>query len=60
MIKVKVISFVNFNGMKIKDEYIQEYDDNENVFGRILLYHQRMQKVFPNCDFELIEAREIK
>lgn len=58
--KLKIFSKVNCDGMIINDEYVQEYDDNENVFGRILIYHQRMQKVFPNCDFRLLKTQEVK
>ena len=60
MVKVKIFSEVNVDGMKIKDEYVQEFDDNENVFGRVLIYHQRMQKVFPNCEYKLLKTKQIK
>lgn len=58
--KFRVISEVNILGLKAKDEYIHEFDDGSNVFGRVLAYHERMHKVFPNCDFRLIKATEIK
>lgn len=59
MVKLKILSEVNVKGMKIKDEYIQEFDDKENVFGRVLIYHQRMNKVFPNCEYKLLKTKQI-
>lgn len=35
-------------------------DDSENVFGRVLLFRQYMQKVFPGCDYNLVSAKQIK
>lgn len=60
MKKFKIISKVKIEGLNIKDEYVQEYNDDENVFGKMLLYHQRMKKIYPNCDFELIKAKRIE
>lgn len=57
--KFKIISEVNFDGLIIKDTYIHEFDDESNVFGRVLEYHQRMYKVFPGCEFKLIKAVEV-
>lgn len=57
MVKVKIFSEVDFDGIIIKDEYIQEFEDDENVFGKVLKYHQRMHKVFPNREFKLIKTK---
>jgi len=59
MIRMEIKSQVNFMGMKVTDTYIEEFDDNENVFGRILKYHERMYKTFPGCEFKLISAKEL-
>lgn len=58
--KMKIISKVDLDGMLITDEYVQEFDDKENVFGRILIYHQRMNKVFPNANFRIEKTEIIK
>lgn len=58
--KMRIESKVKVAGMTMHDEYVQEFDDKENVFGRILIYHQRMYKVFPGCEFELIRAKEVE
>lgn len=59
MIKVEIKSQVDLGGIKAIDTYIEEFDDNENVFSKILKYHGRMQKVFPNCAFRLVSVEEI-
>ena len=59
MVKVKIKSQVDLGGIKVIDTYIEEFDDNENVFSKILKYHERMHKIFPNCEFKLISIREI-
>ena len=58
--KFKIISEVDLFGLKCKDEYIAEFADDSNVFGRVLEYHERMYKIFPNCKFKLISAEEVK
>lgn len=58
--KFKVRSEVLFGDMVITDTYVHEFADDSNVFGRVLEYHQRMYKAFPNCRFRLIEAKELK
>lgn len=58
--KFKIKSKVNVDGIIVIDEYVQEFDENENVFGRILIYHKRMQKIFPDCKFDLIQAKRIE
>jgi hypothetical protein len=60
MKRYQVISSVYIEGIgHVKDEYIQEFEDELNVFGRVLKYHERMYEVFPNCPFCLIEANEV-
>ena len=57
--KMKITSEVFLDGMRITDEYVQEFDDNENVFGRVLKYHKRMEKVFPKCEYRLIKSKRV-
>ena len=33
--------------------------DDSNVFGRVLDYRTGMRKLFPGCEFDLIEAKQI-
>ena len=59
-VKFKVFSEVIIPSIgKIKHEHTQEFSDDSNVFGRAYEYRQYMRKTFPNCDFKLIEAKEI-
>lgn len=60
MVKYKITSEVNIGGLICRDTYTQEFDDDENVFGRVLIYHQRMYKVFPHREFRLICAEPVK
>ena len=39
-------------------EHIQEFDEDLNVFGRVLEYHKYMYKTFPKCDFELVKIEK--
>ncbi len=57
--KFRIISEVMLFGMKVTDEYVHEFPDDSNVFGRVLEYHQRMEKAFPNMPFKLIEAKQL-
>ena len=58
--KCKIIIKVNIDGIgKITHEHFQEFDDSENVFGRILEYHQYMYKTFPKCSFEIVSCEEV-
>ena len=59
MVKVEIKSQVDLGGIKAIDTYIEEFDDNENVFSKILKYHERMHKIFPNCAFKLVSVKEI-
>lgn len=58
--KYEITSIVNLFGIDVKDSYVEEFDNDENVFGRVLKYHQRMYRAFPHCEFKLAEAKEIK
>ena len=59
--KFKVDSIVHIKGIgKVKASHTQTFADDSNVFGRVLEYHQYMHKAFPNCDFKLIKATEVK
>ena len=58
--KFKMESEVIIEGIgKVKHTHVQIFDDNTNVFGRVLEYHQYMYKTFPKCEFKLINAKEI-
>ena len=57
--KTRVISEVYVGGMKIRDEYIEDFGD-ENVFGRMLIYHKRMEKTFPKCEYKLLKVERVK
>lgn len=59
MIRMEIKSQVNLMGMKMTDTYIEEFDDDENIFGILLKYHERMNKTFPECEFKVISAEEI-
>lgn len=58
--RMRIRSKVKFDEFTLSDEYVQEFDEKENVFGRVLIYHERMRKVFPGCEFELVSAKEVK
>lgn len=61
MERFKVESEVRIDGIgKCKDEFIIEFEDDLNVFGRALAYRQRMRRTFPNSEFRLIKATRIK
>ena len=50
---------VYINGFgKANHKHTQEFADDSNVFGRVLEYHQYMEKVFPGCEYKLIKAKE--
>lgn len=58
--RFKVESEVIIEGVgKFCHEHEQEFDDNLNVFGRVLEYHKYMYRTFPRCEFRLIKAKEI-
>ena len=55
----KIKSRVNISGMWANYEHEQWFNDSLNVFGRVYEYHLYMMKLFPNCKFEFIDAREV-
>ena len=58
--KYHIISEVMIEGIgKVKDEHTQEIT-SDNVFGRVLEYHEYMHKFFPNCEFKLIKAEAVR
>lgn len=60
MARYKVLSEVYISGIgNCKHEHEQEFDEDLNVFGRVLEYHKYMYKTFPKCDFRLIKAEEV-
>ena len=57
--KYDIVSEVIVEGIgKMKHEHTQVFDDDSNVFGRVLEYHHYMYKTFPKCEFKLISAVE--
>lgn len=41
---------------KMRHEHTQEFAEDSNVFGRVLEYHQYMDKTFPKCEYRLVKA----
>ena len=37
-----------------------EFDDDSNEFGRVLDFRNHMKKMFPECEYRLIKAKQIK
>ena len=37
-----------------------EFDDNSNVFGRVLDFRNHMREVFPGCEYKLIKAKQVQ
>jgi hypothetical protein len=35
------------------------FPDESNAFGRVLDYRNAMRKLFPGCEFDLIEAKQM-
>ena len=58
--KFEILSEVYYGDFAIKDRYIETFNKDENTFGRILKYHKRMYKTFPNREFKLISALPVK
>jgi len=58
--KFKITSLVQIGSFSMKHEYIHEFPDDSNVFGRVLDYHKHMDATFGKCKYELINAEEIK
>ena len=36
------------------------FDDDSNVFGRVLEYRQKMRELFPGCNYELVSTKQKK
>ena len=60
MMIFRMKSKVMLYGMECTHEHEQEFDDNSNVFGRVLEYHQYMERTFPNMPFKLISAEQLE
>lgn len=60
MERLKIMSEVIIFGLKSRYEYVEEFDDNENVFGRILKYHQHMEETFPNKEWRLVKVERLE
>lgn len=60
MERLKVLSEVNLCGMICTHEHEMQFDDDENVFGRVLKYHQYMRETFPGKEWRLVKTELIK
>lgn len=60
MERLKVTSEVNLCGIICKHENVMEFEDDENVFGRVLKYHKYMRETFPGREWRLVKADRIK
>ena len=61
MMTFETVSNVTIPGVgKITHRQDIVFDDDTNVFGRVLEYRQKMRELFPGCDFELISAKQKK
>lgn len=60
MERLKVLSEVNLCGIICTHEHEMEFEDDENVFGRVLKYHQYMRETFPGKEWKLIKTETIK
>lgn len=59
--RFEIESTVFIDGIgKCKHSHTQEFADDSNVFGRVIEYHQYMYKTFPNCQFMLVRAEEVR
>lgn len=59
MERLKVVSEVNMFGFICKHEHEMEFNDDENVFARVLKYHEYMHKTFPNKEWRLVKTELI-
>ena len=41
-----------------KHYHTQEFADDSNEFGRVIEYREYIHRIFPNCDYKLIQAVE--
>ena len=59
--KYRMKSKVMIDGIgTVTHEHTQDFGNTSNVFGRVLEYHRYMQRMFPDCKFELVSAKEVK
>lgn len=57
--KFEIESEVVVEGIgKMKHTHTQEFEDDSNVFSRVLDYHKYMYRTFPKCEFKMIKATE--
>ena len=57
--KFDTVSVVTVPGVgKVTHRQEMTFADDSNVFGRVLEYRQKMAKLFPGCDYELINATQ--
>ena len=40
-------------------KHTQEFADDSNVFGRVIEYREYIRRLFPNCEYKLISAKQI-
>jgi hypothetical protein len=52
----KVTSEVIISDIVCKHTYIQDFSDKDNVFCRVLLYHNYMNKMFPNSTYKVLSC----
>lgn len=45
---------------KFNHEHMQEFADDSNEFGRVLEYREYIHRMFPERNYKLIEAKEVK
>ena len=57
--KFKLTSHVDILG-GMKHEYVHDFPDDSNVFGRMLDYHKHMEQTFPRRKYRLLKAEELK
>lgn len=60
MERLRVYSAVNMCGLICRHQHVMEFEDDENVFGRILKYHQYMEETFPGKEWKLIKTERVK
>lgn len=59
--KFKVTSTVTVPGIgNMGYTHEQHFDNDSNVFGRVLEYRQYMQRMFPGCKFKMEKAERMK
>ena len=57
----ETVSTVTIPGVgKVTHRQDMVFDDDSNVFGRVLEYRQKMRELFPGCDYELVSTKQTK